>query len=137
MHGETVRVAPVDTSTPGANSNTYVMFDSTVTFGVGIDGDARNHTLIAHEISRVEFTLDNSHAGTLKAYRSTDKGLNWKQVGGDIAVAAASATDVNGPYDFLTDAHPDFRISWVNGGSAQTTWRPSITMVRGYHGAAT
>jgi hypothetical protein len=133
---ETIRVSPTNSSTPGTDSNTYVMFDSTVTFGVGIDGDVRNETLIAHEISRVIFTLDNNQAGTLKAYRSIDKGLNWKQVGGDIVVPIAGATDVNGPYDFLTDAHPDFRISWVNGGVAQTTWRPSVTMLRNYHGAA-
>jgi hypothetical protein len=134
---ETIRVSPTNSSTPGTDSNTYVMFDSTVTFGVGIDGDVRNHTLIAHEISRVIFSLNNNQAGTIRAYRSTNKGTNWDQVGGDIVVAAAPATDINGPYDFLTDAHPDFRISWINGGTAQTTWRPSITMVRNFRGSAT
>jgi hypothetical protein len=128
---ESIRVSPVNTSTPGADTDTYVLFDSTVTFGVGIDGDSRNHTLIAHEISRVTVSIDNSHSGTLKSYRSTDKGANWKQFGGDIAVPASAATDISGPYDYLTDTHPDVRISWVNGGSAQTTWRPALTMIRG------
>lgn len=134
---ETIRVAPTNSSTPGTDSNTYVMFDSTVTFGVGVDGDSRNQTLIGHEIARVIFTLNNNQAGTIRAYRSINKGTSWDQVGGDIVVAAAAATDVNGPYDFLTDPHPDFRISWINGGTAQTTWRPSITMVRNFRGSAT
>jgi len=108
-----------------------VMFDSTVTFGVGIDGDSRNQTLRAHNVSRVNLGLDNSHLGTIKAYRSTDKGANWKQIGGDISVAAAASTDISGPYGFLVDTYSDFRISWVNGNSAQTTWRPEVTAVIG------
>jgi hypothetical protein len=128
--GESLKVKVV-AATPGADTNVYVMFDSTVTFGVGIDGDSRNQTLNAHDISRVCFSLENSHLGTIRAYESMDKGLNWVQFGDDISVAAAGATDISGPYDFLVDTYDDVRISWVNGNSAQTTWRPGIKLIRG------
>lgn len=118
-------------STPGADANTYNMFSSIVTFGTGTAGDSRNTTLISHGVSRVTFSVENSEAGTLKAYRSVDKGTNWDQVGGDIAVAAAAATDINGPYDFLVDTYQDFKIDWLNGGAAQTTWRPEVTLIVG------
>lgn len=128
--GESLKVGLANTSTPGADSNVYIMFDSTVSFGVGIDGDPRNATLRAHNISRVVFGVKNSHLGTLKSYRSINKGTNWDQVGDDISVDAAGATDISGPYDFLVDTYSDFRISWVNGGSAQTTWRAEVTAIR-------
>jgi len=126
---ESLRVAVV-AATPGADANVYVMFDSTVTFGVGIDGDSRNCTLRAHNISRVTFAVENSQAGTLRAYRSVDKGLAWDQVGGDIVVAIAAATDISGPYDYLVDTYTDFRLTWVNGGVAQATWRPEVHLIR-------
>jgi hypothetical protein len=134
--GNAVKVKVVS-ETPGADAGVDVMFDSTVTFGVSIDGDSRNQTLNAHGVSRVVFTLKNSHLGTLKAYESMDKGANWVQVGGDISVAAAAATDVNGPYDFLVDAYDDFRLTWTNGGSAQTTWRPGVQLIIGDRASGT
>lgn len=135
MDVDRIQVAVV-ASTPGTDSNTYIMFDSTVTFAAPNQSNSKSTTLFAHGITRIEFTLSNSQAGTLKAYRSVDKGTNWDQVGGDIAVAANAATDINGPYDFLVDPYADFRISWVNGGTAQATWRPAISLIKGFHGKA-
>jgi len=128
--GESLKIGLANTSTPGADSNTYIMFDSTVTFAAPNHSNGKSTGLREHNISRVIFAVENSHAGTLKAYRSIDKGTNWDQVAGDFTVAAASATDISGPYDFLVDTYSDFRISWVNGGSAQTTWRAEVTAVR-------
>lgn len=88
---ESLKVGVVNASTPGADSNTYIIVDSTVSFGVNIAGDPRNATLKAHGISRILVGIKNSHLGTLKAYRSVDKGTNWDQVGGDIAVPASAA----------------------------------------------
>lgn len=104
------------------------MYDSTLA-GAGL--------LRGADVSRVCFSLENSHAGTLKAYMSPDKGTNWYQVGGDIAVVAAAATDINGPYDYLVDPYPDFKIEWVNGGSAQTTWVPVVTLIIGDRASGT
>lgn len=119
-------------STPGADSSVYNMFNSTVTF----QGGGLMQTM-GGGIGRLEFTVVNSQAGTLKFYRSIDKGTNWDQVGGDIAVAANSATDISGPYDYLVDPYQDVKLDWVNGGSAQATWRPAVTLIPRYHGAAT
>ena len=125
---ERIRVKVVS-STPGADSSTYNLFDSTVTFGAG--------KLAQLGISRVEVTLANSGSGTLKAYRSTNGGTNWDQVGGNTSWVASTATDINGPYDFLVDGHADVKVDWVNGGSAQTTWRPDVHLIKGFHGAGT
>jgi hypothetical protein len=130
---ENIQVKVVS-ATPGANSNTYNMFDSTVAFASPSGGST---TMTAHDISRLELRLVNDQAGTLKFYTSTDGGTNWDQTGGDIAVAANAATDINGPYDFLIDPYRDVKLDWVNGGSAQTTWRPSVVLIRGDRSAAT
>jgi len=135
--GESLKIGLANTSTPGADSNTYIMFDSTVSFAAPNHSDGKSTGLRTHNISRVSFGVENSHAGTLKAYRSIDKGTNWDQVGNDITVAAAGATDISGPYDFLVDTYSDFRISWVNGGSAQTTWRAEVNAVCGDRASGT
>lgn len=134
--GESLKVKVVS-ATPGADANTYNIFSSIVTFGTGTAGDTRNQGLRAHCISRVNFGVENSGAGTLKAYRSVDGGTNWDQIGGDIAVAAAPATDINGPYDYLVDTYDDFKIDWVNGGAAQDPWRPEVTLIRGDRASGT
>lgn len=131
---ETLQVKVIS-ATPGANSNTYNMFDSTVTFKTPIMSNAST-TMTAHNISRLEFRLANDQAGTLKFYTSIDGGTNWDQTGGDITVAASTSTDINGPYDFLIDPYRDVKLDWVNGGSAQTTWRPNVTLVREDRSAA-
>lgn len=109
--------APVD-------AETTTLFNSVTTYGASV--------LPLTGISRLQFTVENSHSGTLKLYRSTNGGTNWDQAaGGDLAVAAAGATDVSGPYDYLIDAYVDVKLDWVNGGTTQTTWRPSLTAVVG------
>lgn len=116
-------------SAPGADSNTYPIFNST---NSGLWGAGNLHIWC----SRLQFSLANSAAGTVKVYRSTDKGTNWDEFGGDTAWVASTSTDINGPLDILVDPHTDVKIDWVNGGSAQTTWRPSLNGIRGYHGPA-
>lgn len=127
---ESLKVAVI-AATPGTDSNTYVMFSSVVTFPAG------TFRVINGGVSRVTFSVENSQAGTVKAYRSVDKGTNWDQVGGDITVAIASATDISGPYDFLTDTYSDFKVEWVNGGVAQATWRPEVTLIVGDRASGT
>lgn len=124
---ENVRVA-VSGGTPGANSNDYILFDSVVCFsGSGLE---------AHDISRIEFIVNNSQAGTLKAYWSQDSGVTWVQYNSQAVVAAAPPA-LPGPYDYLVDPYRDFRLVWGNGGVAQGTWVPNIVLIRNYHGAAT
>lgn len=133
-HGENVQFA-VSGGTPGGDSNDYKLFDSTVAFGVGSDGDARNHTLFAHDISRIQFTVKNSQAGTLTAYYSQNKGTTWTAY--DVkTVVIAPSNQVNGPYDYQVDWCADWKLVWTNGGVAQATWIPALSGIRNYHGAA-
>lgn len=123
---ETVRVA-VSGGTPAGDSNTYTLFDSTVCFTGG---------LASHDISRIVFSVNNSQAGTRKAYFSQDRGVTWNLYD-STAVVASSSGAMAGPFDYLVDPYRDFKLDWTNGGVAQATWIPSIVMIRGYHGAAT
>lgn len=115
-------------STPGADSNTYPIFSSVTAFpGANM---AQNEGL-----KRIFITIDNPQSGTLKFYRSVDsnngvaRGTNWVQVGGDQA-ATASATDVF-TWDAVILGFPDFKVDWVNGGSAQTGWTVTISLDSG------
>lgn len=123
---ETVRVA-VSGGTPGTDSNTYVLFDSTVCFSGG---------LASHDISRVQFSVNNSQAGTRNAFWSQDRGVTWNKYD-TVAVIASTASATTGPVDYLVDAYRDWKLEWVNGGVAQATWIPSIVLLRNFHGAAT
>jgi hypothetical protein len=123
---ENVRVA-VSGGTPGADSNDYTLFDSTVCLSSGLN---------AHDISRIVFHVNNSQAGTRKAYWSNNGGTTWNLFD-STAVTAASAGSMSGPFDYLVDPYKDVKIVWTNGGSAQGTWLPAITLIRNYHGAAT
>lgn len=134
--GESLKVKVVS-ATPGADSNTYNIFDSTVTFAARNAPSGVPTSFRSHCPSRLELRLANDQAGTLKFYTSTNGGTTWDQTEGDIAVAASSSTDINGPYDFLVDPYDDVKLDWVNGGSAQTTWRPGVTLVRSERPAAT
>lgn len=108
--------------TPGADANTYKLFDSTVSFGTRM-----MRTL---GIGRVTFDVKNSQAGTLNAYRSTDAGANWDQFDSR-AVPIAAAGTISGPFDYLADTYNDLKLEWVNGGVAQATWRPEIMAIAG------
>lgn len=122
---ESPQIGCLTTTAPGADSNTYPLFNSVTAFGGGL------LRVRAGGANRLQFGVENSEAGTLKGYMSPDKGTNWYQVEGDVAVAAAAATDISGPYDWLIDTYPDFKLDWVNGGAAQTTWKPILSLVAG------
>lgn len=100
------------------DGNTIELFNSFTAFGgtplsaVGESG-----------LKRISFGVENDQAGTLESYMSQD-GSTWIQFGDDIAVVAAAATDISGPYDFLVDTYRYVRLLWVNGGVTQGTWVP-------------
>lgn len=112
-------------STPGADSNTYNIFSSVTAFPGA-------NMAAMYGLKRLFITIDNPQSGTAKLYRSIDaqngvaRGTNWVQVGGDFA-ATASATDVF-TLDAMIEGFPDFKVDWVNGGSAQTGWTVTIAL---------
>ncbi len=123
---ETVNVA-VQGGTPGSDSNDYILFASPTCFS--------NSTLRAHDINRITFTTVNDHTGTLKAYYSQDKGSTYTLYS-STAVGIPASGAISGPYDFPVDAFPDWKLVWTNGGTAQGTWLPAITLIRGLRALA-
>ena len=104
-------------TTAPTDSDDTTLFDSTTALGVGV--------LPISGIKRISFSVENSHTGTLKAYRSIDKGVTW-DLYDQQSVTVPTATTISGPYDYLVDVHPEWKLVWTNGGTTQTTWRPSM-----------
>lgn len=107
---------------PGADANTYNLFDSTVAFpGARMAQGAG--------LARLVISMKNvGGAGTVKLYASDDRGVTWRQVydSGSVAAPAASTSNL---FDLLIEPYPDFKADWINGGSAQTTWQIDIALV--------
>lgn len=120
--------AAVSGGTPGADANTYKLFDSTIAFSA-----ARMMRMC--NISRAVFTLQNSQAGTLNAYWSNDGGTTWRLYDAR-AVAIPAASTSSGPFDYYVEAYRDWKLEWVNGGVAQATWAPELELVEGDRAAA-
>lgn len=100
-------------ATPGANTNDTVLFDSTTLKGWRHAG-----------IKRMMLSLDHSHDGTLKEYKSVDGGVTWIQIEADEAITAVAAEDTFREYQ--VQPYDDWRLVWENGGSAQTSWTVSL-----------
>lgn len=114
-------------SVPGADSNTYPIFNSVTAFpGCYMAQD--------NGLKRLFVTIDHPQNATLKFYRCMDgigggtaaRGTTWVQVGGDFAITA-SATDVS-TFDGLIEGFPDFKLDLVNGGVAQTGMTVTIAL---------
>ena len=109
----TTRVKYTGTALP-TDSDVHVLFDTTVAFASGANLFQLSGT------KRFLLDIKNSHAGTLKMYKSDDRGTNWNQID-QVSVAAAAATDSN-VYDLLVALYRDWKIEWTNGGTTQTTF---------------
>ncbi len=114
------KIAYIGTALP-TGANVVVLFSSVVSFPM-----ANAFQMIG--IHRILVGLQNDQAGTIKGYRSVDRGVTWVRCVADIAVAAAATNDVN-DYDFLVEQYDDFKLEWTNGGSNQTVFAPTITAV--------
>lgn len=111
----------ITAATPGNDSNEYTLFDSTVVFGGGL--------LPERGINRGQFAVNNTQAGSLKSYWSPDNGTTWNL--NSTTSVAANAGITAGPYDFVISGFVDWKLTWVNGGVAQSPWQPTLTLSRG------
>jgi hypothetical protein len=111
-------------ATPGADSNTYNLFDSTQGQGQGANAFAQGGSHV--------FLLDlkNSAAGTLKVYKGGARGSAGAVTFFQIEQFAVSgvATAESGKYEFVVEPYSDWKIDWVNGGVAQTTWQVDMCL---------
>lgn len=95
------------------------LFDTTTQFGGG-------GMIPLRGIERIAFAAEHDQAGTLRAYRSTNKGTTW-DLYDERAVAAPGATGISGPFDYVINTYQDWKLVWANGGTDQGTWRPEIS----------
>lgn len=123
---EDIRVT-ITTAVPGADSNEYTLADTTVIFNGGGQMQQKG-------IDRGQFMVDNPAAGSLKSYWSPDKGTTWN-LNSTTAVAARGGGATSGilasPFDFALSGFPDWKLTWLNSGVAQTGWQPTLTLSRG------
>jgi hypothetical protein len=111
---------------PAADSNEYVLFDSTKHFSA--------MKLTTNGINRAQFVVDNPAAGSLKSYFSPDGGTTWN-LNSTTTVAARGGGATSGilasPFDFAISGAIDWKLAWLNSGTAQTGWQPTLTLSRG------
>jgi hypothetical protein len=104
---------------PGADSNTYNLLN-TVTAGWP------GNCLPMFGVHKIIIDLHHDKLGTLKWYKSSDSGTNWRQMG-QASVAAPAATEGT-QVEIVVSGEKHIKIDWVNGGSAQTTFQPDIAL---------
>lgn len=99
---------------PGADANTYTIFNSTTAFNGAWQAQYAG-------MKRYIVDIKHSQSGTMNFYYSLNRGTSWNQVytSGAIAAPAATSSTIR---DFALEQYPDFKCEWVNGGSAQATW---------------
>lgn len=121
---------------PG-NAETVIFFDTAISVdGVNLTtaalrAAARGYAMAKghcaqYGLKRFILRLVNDQAGTLNIYRSSDRGVTWTKI--YTAAVAASAANSENVYDVLVEGLPDFKVEWVNGAVAQTTWFPSMEL---------
>ena len=108
-------VITYDGATPGADSNTYVLFSSVSAFP-----GKRMHSGLG--LKRFVVGIRHSSAGTINLYKSADRGTNWV-LADTFSAASTTAEDL---YDALVEHMDDFKVEWVNTGSAQSPWVVSL-----------
>jgi len=119
MSAENVKIKYVGSALPG-NGETVVLFSTTANTGMGANFMAEA------QLNRLYLTLINSQAGTLNAYSSEDRGVNWTKI--YTAAVGISAANSESPYDFLIEPYSDWKLEWINGATPQTTFRPAMAL---------
>jgi hypothetical protein len=100
------------------DSDTFSVFN---TYSASLGGNFFSHAFT----DKFEITIKNSHAGTLKEYRSDD-GITWNQIS-ETAVAAPAASGSNS-YSYDVGQYKYWKLDWINGGTTQTTWTVDMVL---------
>ena len=105
---------------PG-NAETVVLFSTVVAFP-GKDF----HTYA--DIARIIIDIKHDQAGTMKAYRSQDRGVTWNQMydSGSVAAPAATSSTIR---DLAIEPYMDWKVEWLNGAAPQTTFIVDMALV--------
>ena len=113
----------VSIAAPGADSNDYILFDSTTA--------TPPWNLAVLGFDRVSVALNNSQAATLKLkFLRAGTTATWDTNQSVSLTANAGLT--GSPYDFALPAGlGDVQLVWTNGGVAQANWPPVVLFYRG------
>ena len=122
-------------TTPGADSNVYVLF-ATCTPGAtqtdrviqnaNRDGGCPAHFFANANAHKFVVDLKNSQAGTLDEYYSPDRGTTWLKISSNPVAIPAAGFDT--PREYLVESYADWKLEWTNGGVAQATWSPQMAL---------
>jgi hypothetical protein len=114
---------PYQGGTPGADTNTYVLFTSA--------GLPPRHFVYCG-FGRITCSLlaDTGEGGTLQLQATQDPaGLTgWQTVHDDVVAFVANETQT---FDYLIANFDHFRLQFVNDGAPKTTWMVDTTIVHG------
>ena len=113
MQRDEYQILPYSGGTPGADTGTTVLFDSTVL------AEPTPGSNPLYRFLRYVLSLGNPQAGTVRLSASQDNGKTWKPVE---SIAVAAATTSNNKIALSIEPHQAVLVEWVNGGAAQTGW---------------
>lgn len=111
------RIKYTGTALP-TNADTFTLVDTTTAASQG--------ALVFAGVKRYTIDIKHSHDGTLKLYKSPDKGTTWHLL--NTVAMTGGGTDTN-RHDELIEGYLDFKATWTNGGVTQTTFSPDQAFV--------
>ncbi len=105
-------------STPGADTNDYVLYTTTSALGQAIQQGA--------EVHRIRVDIACTQDGTLSLFKSRDRGTTWRLVESSAETGSASATI---KAEYLIEPFYDYKVEWENGGSAQAYFEADMAIL--------
>jgi orotate phosphoribosyltransferase-like protein len=110
-------VAYIDTALPLA-ATTVVLFSTVQSFPAA-------KYLQMLNVHRVTISLKASNDGTVKTYKSQDRGVNWTQIGSQAITGSSTAQSV---VDVLVQEYADFKAEFLVGASNETVFSVDISL---------
>jgi len=90
------------------------------------DGACGANFFASSGVRKVVLSLKYTAVLTLNSYYSIDRGVNWIQEKTEAIPAPTAGFTLD--REWLVDQYPDWKLEVVNGGSAQTTWIPTLAL---------
>jgi hypothetical protein len=107
--------------TPGDETETYVLFNSATAFEAA-------SRISGMGLQRFRLQLQCSDDGELRWYHSSDGGTTWHQGQPDSTHTVTGVADTSQTFDFFVGSFRDWKLEWINGGSAQDPWEVDMVL---------
>lgn len=106
---------------PGADSDTYVILDTSVT------NSWPESFFAMHGIRKFQIDVKHDEAFTFNWYKSNDRGTSWEQM--QTSAVPLPASTVTSTLEIEVSALRDFKLEVVNGGTAQLPWDVDMVLI--------